>query len=141
MIKTKNVAWTCKILKYQNQLFATRTHSVDGTFYAYMYILGDLEEAKKFKVAISVGQGTQSGIIHTGQIFPIDAKQKDIMKEKSGVLSFSSTGLGETLFEDINMDDEKKRLQVCYKIMNAQEFTDGNTCKLVHSPFSASFGN
>ena len=94
------------------------------------------------KVAISVGQGTQSGIIHTGQIFPIDAKQKDILKEKSGVLSFSSTGLGETLFEDIKMDDEKKkRLQVYYKIMNTEEFTSGNTCEVGHSPFSTSFGN
>ena len=65
-----------------------------------MCILGDLKESKKFKVAISIGAGRPSGITHIGQIFPIDAKKQDIIKEKSGVLSFSQVGMGETFFEE-----------------------------------------
>ena len=103
-----------------------------------MYILGDLEEAKKFKVDISIGQGRQSGIVHTGQIFPIDAKKEDIIKEKSGVLSFSPIGMGETFFED--GDQNQKILQVHFKISNAQEINGGNVCKFSDSPFSISLG-
>ena len=118
LYKKQNLGWDCKVLNYQDQLFARATHKVDGIFYTYVYILGDHEEAKKFKVAISIGQGTQTGIIHTGQIFPIDAKKEDIIKEKSGVLSFSPTGMGETLFEDV--EENQKILSVDIKISNAE---------------------
>ena len=137
---TLNVWWKCQVLKYQNQLFATSSQRVDGTFYTFVYILGDLEEAKKFKVAIAVGQGTQSGMIHTGQIFPIDAKLNDIIKEKSGVLSFSSVGMGETLFENIKVaGEDKKQLQVHFKIMSVQELNGDNTCSFGQHFISTSF--
>ena len=136
-LKKRGTGWDCRVLNYQNQLFVARTHKVDGIFYTYVYILGDLEEAKKFKVAIAIGQGTQSGIIHTGQIFSIDAKQQDIIKEKRGVLSFSWIGMGETLFEDVG---ERKSLQVLIKISNAQDLNGGDTCKFGHSLLSISLG-
>ena len=134
--KKKDIGWDCRVLKYENQLFAVRTEKADGIFYSYVYILGDLEEAKKFKVALSIGQGTQSGIIHTGQIFPIDAKKEAILKEKSGVLSFSSTGMGQTLFEDIDDGELKKQLQVNIRISNAQDIYYREICKFGGSGIS-----
>ena len=92
---------------------------MDGIFYSYVQIMGDEEEAKKFKVALTVGSA-QSGLVHIGQVFPIDAKMKDIIKEKSGVLSFSPTGMGETFFEDVKSKDRKK-LHLTYNILDAGE--------------------
>ena len=137
-MKKRGSRWCCEVFNYQNQLFAARNLTVDGIFYTYVYILGDLEEAKKYKVAISIGQGTQSGIIHTGQIFPIDAKKEEIIKEKSGVLSFSPIGMGETLFEVL--DENQKQLRVHIKISNAQDLNGGDVCQSGHSPFSISLG-
>ena len=59
-------------------------------------------------------------LVHIGQVFPIDAKREDIIKEKSGVLSFSPIGMGETFFEDIKSED-KKLLQMTIKILDAEE--------------------
>ena len=103
----------------------------NGIFYSFVYILGDIEEAKKFKVAISIGEGRPSSLVHTGQIFPIDAKREDIVKEKSGVLSFSPIGMGETFFEEI--DEDNKVLQVNIKIMNVEGLLLRSS-EGVHSP-------
>ena len=101
--------------------------------------IGICGAVRYYKVAIAIGHGKQSGIIHTGQIFPIDAKQEDIIKEQSGVLSFSPIGMGETLFED--RDEDMKQFVVNFKISNAEEFNDGDVCKFSYSPFSMSLGN
>ena len=95
---------------------------IDGIIYSYVQIMGNDEDAKKFKVALSIGKGGQSGLVHIGQVFPIDAKREDIIKEKSGVLSFSPTGpgMGETFFEDIKSED-KKQLHVTTRILDTEE--------------------
>ena len=123
--------WRCCFFNYKNQPFAAKTLKVDGIYYTYMYILGDLEEAKKFKVTISIGEGRPSGLVHTGQIFPIDAKKEDIIKEESGVLSFSPIGMGATFFEDV--DENQKVLQVHFKI-SKEELNGGDVCKFSHYP-------
>ena len=76
--------------------------------------------AKKLKVGISIGHGGQSCLVHIGQVFPIDAKRKDIIKEKSGVLSFSSIGMGETFFQDTKSKG-MKCLYMTTKILDAEE--------------------
>ena len=106
---------------------------IDGIIYSYVQIMGNDEDAKKFKVALSIGKGGQSGLVHIGQVFPIDAKREDIIKEKSGVLSFSPTGMGETFFEDIKSED-KKRLYLTTKILAAEEkFTPDANIKSDHA--------
>ena len=96
---------------------------MDGIFYSYVQIMGDEEEAKKFKVGLSIGKGGKSGLVHIGQVFPIDAKREDIIKEESGVLSFSLIGMGATFFEDVESGDnaDKKLLRLTTKILDAEE--------------------
>ena len=119
-LHSKNLRWPSKVLNLsQDTKFLLVTRKVDGIFYSYLQIMGDEEEAKKFKVALSVGRA-QSGLVHIGQVFPIDAKREDIIKEKSGVLSFSPIGMGETFFEDIKNED-RKNLRVTYNILDAGE--------------------
>ena len=93
---------------------------IDGIIYSYVQIMGNDEDAKKFKVALSIGKGGQSGLVHIGQVFPIDTKREDIIKQKSGVLSFSPYGMGESFFEDIKSED-RKNLHVTYNILDAGE--------------------
>ena len=116
----QDLNWNCVVFDYQNSHFGMVTCKVRGTFYSYVHIFDDGEEAKKFKVAISVGKGGQTGLFHTGQVFPIDAKREDIIKEKSGVLSFSPTGMGELFFEDIPIASSKA-LSVYVNIMKEEE--------------------
>ena len=130
----RECGWACKILKYQNQLFLASASKEDGIYYFFVYILAHLEEARKFKVTLSIGQGTQSGIIHTGKIFPIDAKKVDIMKEKSGVISFHQVGMGETFFTDA--EDQTKEIEVHIKIGRAMEPNGVDVCKFNHCPSS-----
>jgi len=115
----KNLRWPCNVLNVNLQTFILTTRKIDGIFYSYMQILGDEEEAKKFKVALSIGNGGQSGLAHIGRVFPIDAKREDIIKEKSGVLSFSPTGMGEMFFEV--KSEDKKVLHVTTRIFDAEE--------------------
>ena len=116
----KNLNWSCAVLNVNLKTYILTTRKIDGIFYSYVLIIGDEEEAKKFKAAISIGTGGQSGLVHIGQVFPIDAKREDIIKEKSGVLSFSPIGMGETFFEDIKSKDSKQ-LQMTIKILDAEE--------------------
>ena len=69
-----------------------------------MYILGDSEEAALYHSLMYVGQGLLSVIGHRGKVFPIDTKPTDILKEKSGVLSFSHGGMESKLFRDTDPD-------------------------------------
>ena len=135
----KSCGWPCKVLRYKSQLFAASASKVDGIYYFFVYMLAHLEEARKFRVTILIGQGTQSGIIHTGKIFPIDAKRDDIVKEKSGVVSFSQAGMGETFFTD--GEDETKLIEVHIKISRACEPKNDDVCKFSHSPSSITLGS
>ena len=67
-------------------------------------------------VTITIGGGTQSGILHYGQVFPIDMEKKDIIRAKSGVLSFTSFGIYDTFFKDIEGAENMKKISIQYKI-------------------------
>merc|ERR1719192_1421958 len=101
MLHLKNLTWSCAVLNVNLESYILTTCKIDGIFYSYVQIVGNEEDARNFKVALSIGKGGQSGLVHIGQVFPIDAKREDIIKEKSGVLSFSPIGMGETFFEDL----------------------------------------
>ena len=92
-IRDKNCNYSCRIFKYQYTLFAGQSTKVDGIYYFYFQIIGNIEEANEFKVELSIGHGKQSGIFHSGRVFPIDTKREDIIKEESGVLSFWPGGM------------------------------------------------
>ena len=113
-----NVGYTSNVMRYEKSAFLSRIEKTDGIFYIYTRILGDHKEAQNFKVVISIGEGGPSALIHIGQIFPIDARKEDILKEKSGVLSFNPIGMGETFFEDV---EGKKELVINFKIRKAQD--------------------
>ena len=116
----RDLSWCCTIAKFQNELFATTARRVNGLWYAYMYILGDSGEAKKFSVKITIGEGAQTQIIGTRKVFPIDTKVADILKERSGVLSFSPVGTADEFFYDIESKGEmNKKIEITYEIMEA----------------------
>ena len=104
--------FSCMILKFKDKLFAAALRRVDGLWYSYVYFLGDPEELKMFSVKMSIGEGTQTSIIHSGQVFPVDADKAEILREDSGVLSFSSVGMGKNFFQDKDYDGEKKKLVI-----------------------------
>ena len=119
-LHVKNSRWPCNVINLNLQTnFILTNIKEDGIFYTYVQIMGDEDEAKKFKVALSIGRG-QSGLVHIGQVFLIDAKREDIIKQKSGVLSFSPYGMGESFFEDIKSED-RKNLHLTYNILDAKE--------------------
>ena len=91
-------------VKFRGQQFLPVFVALKGVYYAWMYILGGSEEAAKYNAVMAVGRGQPSVIAHHGKIFPIDAKIEDILKEKSGVLSFSHGGMESKLFRDTDPD-------------------------------------
>ena len=114
------ITWKAKVVKFQEQSFMLKLSKVGRIFYSFIYIYGDIDQAKKYMATISIGHGTQSGIVHHGKIFPIDMKGKDILKENCGVLSFSTVGMGGTFFCDKNVFGlEKKALSVRVQISKA----------------------
>ena len=124
----RDLSWNCKIHKFQDKLFASTFRRVNGLWYAYVYILGDSEEAKKFSVKISIGKRNQTQIISTRKAFPIDAKVTDILKERSGVLSFSPVGTAEEIFQDIESEGEmRKKIEITYEIMEAPSVQNRKT--------------
>ena len=114
------ITWKAKVVKFQEQSFMLKLSKVGRIFYSFIYIYGDIDQAKKYMATISIGHGTQSGIVHHGKIFPIDMKGMDILKEHCGVLSFSTVGMGGTFFCDKNVFGlEKKALSVRVQISKA----------------------
>ena len=108
--------WPSSIANFQDNTFVVALAKVEGIYYTYMRLLGNMEESKMFKVTISIGGGTQSGILHHGQVFPIDIKESDILKEHNGVLSFTSLGMGKTFFQDQIVPANGKNITIQYKI-------------------------
>ena len=120
----KSFVRPCTPCKFEDNTFLVAFVKLEGIYYTYMYMHGDQEEAMMFKVTITIGGGTQSGILHHGQIFPIDAKKGDIIKAKSGVLSFTSTGMGDSFFQDQNGPDNEKKITIQYKISKVPKPAD-----------------
>ena len=120
VLSLHNLDLLSTVMKYERSVFLSVAVKTDGIFYVYTYILGDLKEAQKFKVAISIGKGGPSALIHVGQIFPIDARREDILKEKNGVLSFNPIGMGETFFGNV---EGGKTLAIEIKIRKAEDLT------------------
>ena len=90
--------WQCfDILKYKGKEFLPSFTKKDGVYYVWIYLLADPEEARKYSATIHLGEGSQSGLIHKGEVFSIDMDKNDILNAKSGVLSFAQTG---KLFSD-----------------------------------------
>ena len=86
----------------------------NGFFYAWIFILADPEEARKYSATIHVGEGTQSGLIHRGGVVSIDVKRDDILKMRSGVVSFAQSGMGHSFFRHLKTGE--KEIQVSYVI-------------------------
>ena len=115
-----NINWKIIHLKFHEQSFMIVFARAGGIYYTFMYLYGDNDQAKKYAVTISIGHGTQSGIVHHGKIFPIDMKREDILKENSGVVSFSSVGMGSSFFFDKNYSGEEgKVISVRFQISKA----------------------
>ena len=111
------LGWRCRIHTFKEFFFASAIKRQCGIWYAYMYILGDPEEAKKFSVKISIG-GIHAGMFCYGQVFPIDAKREDILKETRGVLSFRQEGMTENFFQDKEYRGQmEKELAITYEII------------------------
>ena len=87
-----------KLMYFEGSYFVANFSKVGGKYYAYMHIIGDAEQAKLFSVGISIGHGSQSRIFHQGQVFPVDKRAKDVLNERSGVLSFGRDGMYDALF-------------------------------------------
>ena len=116
--------WDCKIIDYQDQVFLQKNLVKEKTFYTFMYIFGDEEEAKKFSVTIFVKKGYRSIKIGGGRIYPIDERCMDVIKKQNGVLQVNIEGeLGAevngsvSLFEDTRCDGQwRKKLDVFISI-------------------------
>ena len=80
--------WIMDIKTYEGMKFIPQFQVTNGICYAWMYILGNCEEAEMFQVTMYIGEG-QSAIAHHGKVFPVDIDCTDIIDQKSGVLSFS----------------------------------------------------
>ena len=88
-----------------------------------MCILGHSEEAEMFQVTIYIGERQQSAIAHIGKVFPIDMDREDIIRQKSGVLSFSLVGMGSSFFRDVPPDirGSDKVATVHFSIIKSKE--------------------
>ena len=84
-------AWPCSALQREDHVFLVKYMKRDEVFYAYVYIVGDLEDAKKFQATMVLSNSTRSLQFHKEQVFPIDARIDDILNQDDGVLSFRVT--------------------------------------------------
>ena len=92
--KKNDINWQCMdIMRYNQQVFLPAFTRRDGVYYAWVYVLTDPIEAKGYSATIHLGEGSQSGLIHTGGVVSIDMRKDDILKARSGVLSFAQSGM------------------------------------------------
>ena len=116
--------WNSVTVKYNEQTFFLTFSRVGEIYYTFVYMYGNKDEAKRYRTTISVGQGTDTGILHTGQIFPIDIKKTDIFKQKSGVVSFMGTGMTEAFFFNKifpGQEHEHKVVRIRYELSRAAQ--------------------
>ena len=103
------------ITKCHGKIFIPAFTRKGNIYCAWMYILGNTEEARHFSVTISIGEGTASGIFKVGRIFPIDVKMEDIIKEQNGVLRYNQDP--ESFFTD--QRPGMKSIRINYKIIRS----------------------
>ena len=123
---SKRGCWRLAVVTYQGKQFVPfiyRDHG--GKHYAWMYILGDSEEAEEYNVTMHIGEGRQTAIAHHGKIFPIDRQPTEIVRcgGISGVLSFSFEGMGSHLFIDISPDENDgrdKKFTISFSIVTSK---------------------
>ena len=112
------------IRTYRGMQFVPCFAVVNRVCYAWMYILGHCEEAEMFQVTMYIGERQQSAIAHHGKVFPIDTEKEVIMRQKSGVLSFSLNGMGSSFFRLVPSgrgEDRNRQITVYFSIVESQE--------------------
>ena len=108
--------WDGRVFTFQDKHFVMVLTRIDRLYHSYLYILADIEEAKNYTVTITAGYGGQTEKIHRGgQVFPIDAKQKDILKQRNGVLSFER-GSGDLFEDQEHVPGLEKKVVLCFKV-------------------------
>ena len=123
MINFKNPdnKWIQQIISFGRKHFVLIFTKRDNMHYAYVYLIGDHEEAKSYGVTISVKNG-QSCLSLVSEVFPIDMKQDDILNES--VFSLPNNKMGETFFVDqqdlSGSQDQKKKIMLRYKIVKLE---------------------
>ena len=111
--------WDRSVCTFQDKHFVMVMTRVERLYYSYLYILADPDEAKNYTVTMTAGHGGQTEKIHrNGQVFPIDDKQKDVLKQRNGVLSFER-GTGD-LFADHDVPGRQKKVEICFEISRVQ---------------------
>ena len=84
---------------------------------------GHPDEAKRFKVKISIGDGSRKSEVGSRKVYPIDMRKTDILKEKNGALIFGAGGTAEEFFQDVerrNGEKMKTILLTCEIIENVE---------------------
>ena len=97
-----DLEYHCRVHRFQGEIFMSAFHRTNGIWYAYTYIFGDIEKAKKFRVKISIGNENGASMRAQGQVFPIDADKAQILDATSGLLSFAQVGMAKQFFMDHN---------------------------------------
>ena len=115
--------WAMDIRAFRGKQFIPYFAVVNGMCYAWMYIIGDYEEAEMFQATIYIGERQQCAIAIVGKVFPIDTKKEVIMRQESGVLSFSPEGMGSSFFRDIPSGSNRigKQATVYFSIIKSKE--------------------
>ena len=124
-----------KILVLGRKKFIPRFVRNKKEYYAWMQMIGGHEKTEKFLVTITVGRGTHTGITHRGIVFPIDVKHDslsfDCIETRSGLVSFSSIGMGHAMFRDA--PDGEKEITVHYEITHINKSTSPGRLNLLES--------
>ena len=127
--KEKDFIWKKDVFSFQNKHFLAAFEKNQGDYYAFVYILGDAEEAKNYFATISAGHGSddETGcrrlIADTSNVFPIDKGDVEIVD--AGMQSGNIFSIVEDLpffepfFEPQDSPDERLLL-IRYQIRKAK---------------------
>jgi hypothetical protein len=107
-----NLEWTVKICNYANTTFIMKFARNKGMFYAWLHIAAGADVAEKYQVKITIAKN-KTLLSHTGKVFTIDVKEKEVTQEDEDILSFG-TGLFKKL---AIVEDEKHRICMEYEIL------------------------
>ena len=143
-----------EILRYKGEKYVPFLAQQEKVFFVWLYILGDSAKAEKVSVKITIGEGTNSGLSHTGHPFPIDRKVEDIVPiggglentPQDGVVFFHYAGYLKSLFKDDPQNPGRKLIKVSFEIQEERSnqgprLASGDEVRVAMTPKSSSQGS
>merc|ERR1712210_256661 len=73
--------WKLSVAVFDEVMFFPSLWKRDGVYYAWIKVAGGPQVARKYEVRLAL-DGANSGVHHTGEVFPIDLSNEEVVDVK-----------------------------------------------------------